>query len=87
MTIAYDTYDTTPGTSSVEMTSYALLTYIARGDEDKAKPVADWLTKGRLSTGGYGSTQVSQIEEFYQINLISLILIVFSCLVHSELKL
>lgn len=46
------------GPSTVEMTSYALLMYIARDDVAKAKPVAMWLTEARSSSGGYYSTQV-----------------------------
>lgn len=47
-----------PGAASVEMASYALLTYIERGNIDKAKPIVMWLTKARNSVGGFYSTQV-----------------------------
>ena len=44
--------------SSVEMCSYALLTYLHMSDINKAKPVAMWLTKQRGASGGYHGTQV-----------------------------
>ncbi|XP_067935245.1 CD109 antigen-like [Watersipora subatra] len=43
--------------ASVEMTSYALLTYVKRNDLAMAKGVALWLTETRNSAGGYHSTQ------------------------------
>ena len=42
----------------VEMTSYALLTYLQRGLVEKALPVMQWLIAQRNSNGGFASTQV-----------------------------
>jgi len=47
------------GPSSIEMTSYALLTYVAAGDVAKAKKIAMWITKKRGSNGGFQGTQVT----------------------------
>ena len=46
------------GPSTVETTSYALLSYVLKSDIPKAKPVAMWLIESRSSSGGYFSTQV-----------------------------
>ncbi len=47
----------TPPPADVEMTSYALLTYVARNDLDRAIPVARWIMAQRSDTGGFSSTQ------------------------------
>ncbi|XP_076468190.1 CD109 antigen-like [Babylonia areolata] len=42
---------------SIEMTSYALLTYMVRGDVAGALPIVRWLTMQRGPQGGFISTQ------------------------------
>ncbi|CAG7731371.1 unnamed protein product, partial [Allacma fusca] len=42
---------------SVEMTSYALLTYILRGEAPAAFPLVRWLLNKRTANGGFLSTQ------------------------------
>ena len=49
--------------ADIEMTAYALLTYVLRADEDpsligQAMPIVRWLTKQRNALGGFASTQV-----------------------------
>ena len=39
------------------MTSYALLSFVLRGQEEAALPVVRWLTAKRNSQGGWSSTQ------------------------------
>ncbi|XP_022083908.1 CD109 antigen-like isoform X2 [Acanthaster planci] len=46
-----------PPSADIEMTGYALLTYLARNEIARAAPVARWLTDQRNEYGGYGSTQ------------------------------
>uniref|UniRef100_A0A914W004 Uncharacterized protein n=1 Tax=Plectus sambesii TaxID=2011161 RepID=A0A914W004_9BILA len=46
-----------PKPVDVEMTSYALLTYMTLGDTDKGLPVVRWLTAQRNAFGGFSSTQ------------------------------
>lgn len=41
----------------VEMTAYALLTYMLRNENTKALPLVRWLTSQRNSQGGFSSTQ------------------------------
>uniref|UniRef100_A0A2C9JK11 Alpha-macroglobulin-like TED domain-containing protein n=1 Tax=Biomphalaria glabrata TaxID=6526 RepID=A0A2C9JK11_BIOGL len=41
----------------IEMTSYALLTYAARGNIVAGKSIMQWLTEQRNSNGGFSSTQ------------------------------
>eukprot|EP00058_Branchiostoma_floridae_P001384 XP_002586872.1 hypothetical protein BRAFLDRAFT_101769 [Branchiostoma floridae] len=43
--------------AEVEMTAYALLTYVAMGDVASAMPVVKWLSQQRNSLGGFSSTQ------------------------------
>lgn len=45
---------------NIEMTSYALLTFVARGDLTNAYPVIRWLVSQRDPKGGFISTQVGQ---------------------------
>lgn len=49
----------------IEMTSYALLTYIAMDDIAGALPVAKWLLGQRNPQGGFISTQVPRFKLFY----------------------
>ena len=57
----------TPVSSAeVEMTAYALLTYVAMGDVASAMPVVKWLSQQRNSLGGFSSTQVSKLLFFSQ---------------------
>ena len=44
----------------VEMTAYALLTYLQRGLVTEALPVMRWMVAQRNSNGGFASTQVRQ---------------------------
>ncbi|PIK40231.1 hypothetical protein BSL78_22928 [Apostichopus japonicus] len=46
-----------PPSSEVEMTSYALLTYLEMDDIPGASSIAKWMTHQRNPFGGYGSTQ------------------------------
>ena len=43
---------------AVEMSSYALLTYLERGLAKDALPIMHWLVAQRNSQGGFASTQV-----------------------------
>lgn len=47
-----------PPSGDIEMTAYALLTYIKMGDIPGAARIAKWMTHQRGAFGGYGSTQV-----------------------------
>ena len=49
-------------TSSIEMTSYALLTYAIRGDVSEGIPVMKWLLGQQNEFGGFRSTQVIYTE-------------------------
>ncbi|KAK3909558.1 CD109 antigen [Frankliniella fusca] len=46
-----------PNSVNVEMTSYALMTYVSRGMLDEALPIMQWLISQRNSKGGFASTQ------------------------------
>jgi CD109 antigen len=46
-----------PKAVDVEMTAYALLSYMQRGDTNGALPIIKWLTAQRNAYGGYSSTQ------------------------------
>ena len=46
-----------PKSNDVEMTSYALLTLMIRGDVNSAFPVLKWLISKQNSNGGFASTQ------------------------------
>ncbi|KAH7726608.1 A-macroglobulin complement component [Aphelenchoides avenae] len=46
-----------PRPVDVEMTSYALLTYMSLGDTERGLPIVRWLTAQRNSLGGFSSTQ------------------------------
>lgn len=50
-----------PRSVDVEMTSYALLSYLRRNLVADAIPVMKWLVKQRNTEGGFASTQVSTI--------------------------
>lgn len=59
-----------PRSVNVEMTSYALLTYLRRNLLSDTIPVMKWLIKQRNPEGGFASTQVSYFLKryyFYQI--------------------
>lgn len=47
---------------NVEMTAYALLTYVVQNDMENCLPIAKWLLAQRNPTGGFVSTQVSHIN-------------------------
>ena len=47
-----------PRPLDIEMTSYALLTYLERGRTEQALPVLRWLMRQRNEMGGFQSTQV-----------------------------
>ena len=49
--------------ADIEMTSYALMTYVLLAEDDpsmigEAMPIVRWLTKQRNALGGFTSTQV-----------------------------
>ena len=50
--------------ADIEMTGYALMTYVSMAEEDdgsliaQAMPIVRWLSKQRNSLGGFASTQV-----------------------------
>ena len=49
--------------ADIEMTAYALMTYVLGAEEDpsligQAMPIVRWLTKQRNALGGFASTQV-----------------------------
>ena len=44
--------------NDIEMTSYALLTYVKRDDVASALPILKWLISKQNDLGGYSSTQV-----------------------------
>jgi len=46
-----------PPSNDIEMTSYALLTYVRRDDVESSVPVLKWLASKRNDLGGYSSTQ------------------------------
>ena len=53
--------------ADIEMTAYALMTYILQAKEDssligQAMPIVRWLTKQRNALGGFASTQVSRVH-------------------------
>lgn len=50
-------YQRKPGALAVEVTSYALLTYLARGDISTATSIVGWLLQQRNSHGAFVSTQ------------------------------
>ncbi|CAL1545212.1 unnamed protein product [Lymnaea stagnalis] len=54
-----NTWDSPNPTKAVdiEMTSYALLTYAARGNIVSGKSIMQWITEQRNSNGGFSSTQ------------------------------
>lgn len=50
--------------ADIEMTAYALMTYVLLAEDDpaligQAMPIVRWLTKQRNALGGFASTQVS----------------------------
>ena len=53
--------------ADIELTAYALMTYILQAKEDsslidQAMPIVRWLTKQRNAQGGFASTQVSRVN-------------------------
>lgn len=50
-----------PNSVDVEMTSYALLTYLQRGLLEDALPILSWLVSQQNDQGGFASTQVCSI--------------------------
>ncbi|GFN92957.1 hypothetical protein PoB_001946300 [Plakobranchus ocellatus] len=50
-------YKRKPGALAVEVTSYALLTFLARGDVSTATSIVGWLLQQRNSHGAFVSTQ------------------------------
>uniref|UniRef100_F7BB43 Uncharacterized protein n=1 Tax=Ciona intestinalis TaxID=7719 RepID=F7BB43_CIOIN len=46
-----------PPTNDIEMSAYALLTYVRRNDLNAGIPVMKWLASKRSSLGGYSGTQ------------------------------
>ncbi|XP_015775743.1 PREDICTED: C3 and PZP-like alpha-2-macroglobulin domain-containing protein 8 [Acropora digitifera] len=71
--------------ADIEMTSYALMTYVLLAEDDpsmigEAMPIVRWLTKQRNALGGFASTQETG-NAFYHfkksINLSMLLIIIF----------
>lgn len=54
-------WHTRPNSLAVEMTSYALLTYLQRGLVNDALPIMHWLVAQRNANGGFVSTQVISV--------------------------
>ena len=50
-----------PPTNEIEITSYALLTYVRRNDIASAIPILKWLVSKQNDLGGYSSTQVRAV--------------------------
>jgi len=48
-----------PNSVDVEMTAYALLTYLQRGLVEDALPILHWLVSQQNEQGGFASSQVS----------------------------
>ena len=48
-----------PRPLDIEMSSYALLTYLERSRTEEALPILRWLMRQRNEMGGFQSTQVS----------------------------
>ncbi|MFH4985017.1 hypothetical protein AB6A40_011726 [Gnathostoma spinigerum] len=48
-----------PQPADVEVTSYALLTYMVMGDTARGMPIVRWLSAQRNALGGFSSTQVT----------------------------
>ena len=47
-----------PRSNDIEMTSYALLTYVRRNESAMAAPIMKWIASKQNELGGYSSTQV-----------------------------
>jgi len=47
-----------PRSNDIEMTSYALLTYVRRNEVAMAAPIMKWIASKQNELGGYSSTQV-----------------------------
>lgn len=56
-----------PRSVDVEMTSYALLTYLRRNLFAESMPIMKWLVKQRNSEGGFASTQVNLYIYIYML--------------------
>lgn len=54
-----------PNSVDVEMTGYALLTYLERGLVEDCMPVMSWLLSQQNSGGGFASTQVCFNHYYY----------------------
>lgn len=50
-----------PNSVDVEMTAYALLTYLQRGLVEDGMPIMRWLVTQQNYEGGFASTQVGQL--------------------------
>lgn len=50
-----------PNSVDVEMTAYALLTYLQRGLVEDALPILHWLVSQQNDQGGFASSQVFMI--------------------------
>lgn len=51
-----------PSSVNVEMTAYAMLTYLRRNMINDALPIMKWLVSQRNADGGFASTQVREKE-------------------------
>ena len=56
---AYYTWQRKTDAINIEMTAYAMLTFLHRKDSAGALPIVRWMTSQRGAQGGFISTQVS----------------------------
>lgn len=49
----------------IEMTAYALLMMAAKGDFTSGMPIMKWITSQRNSNGGFSSTQVTKLNNYF----------------------
>lgn len=56
-----------PNSVDVEMTAYALLTYLQRGLVEDGLPILHWLVSQQNEQGGFASSQVHSYTRVFQI--------------------
>lgn len=56
-------YTMEPNSVDVEMTAYALLTYIQKGLTEDGMPLMRWLVSQQNNEGGFASTQVHILRD------------------------
>jgi len=55
-----------PNSVDVEMTAYALLTYMQRGLVEDGLPILHWLISQQNDQGGFASSQVNHPKRVYR---------------------